>query len=344
MVVAEFIALILGLLLFVPLLFALIIHQWRKTPYGLLEFRTAFFLRILRLFRRFRVDLEGSVEKNRANILRNALLAQGRKEEVFCVEESAFPGPGGEIKIRLYTPEDREDLPILLYYHGGGMVFGCIDTHDGVCRSLANTCRAVIVSVEYRLAPENPYPAAVEDAYAALLWAARGELRADSAKIIVAGDSAGGNLAAVVSLMARDQKGPEISLQVLIYPVTNISATDTPSYIRFETGYGLTMREVKWFRSQYLPRKEDWTHPHASPLLAESHAALPPALIVAAEFDVLSSEAEAYGEALRKAGVPAKYVCYPGMVHGFISMGRFLRQSGEAVRLIAGEVDSRQRR
>ena len=278
------------------------------------------------------------MEKNRANTLRNALLAQGRVEEVFHVEDSAVPGPGGELKIRLYAPEDRSDLPILLYFHGGGMVLGCIDTHDGLCRSLANACRALTVSVEYRLAPEHPYPAAVEDAYAALLWAARGELPADSGRIIVAGDSAGGNLAAVACLMARDQKGPDVALQVLIYPVTNISATDTPSYIRFETGYGLTRWEVEWFRSLYLPREEDWVHPHASPLLAESHAALPPAFIVAAEFDVLSSETEAYAEALRKAGVPVKYVCFPGMLHGFVSMGRFLPQTGEAIRLIAAEI------
>ncbi len=242
--------------------------------------------------------------------------------------------------VRVYTPEAGGPFPAVIFYHGGGWAQGSVDTHDGLCRIIAKKSGAVVVSVEYRLAPEHVYPAAVNDAYAALLWvAAEGKrLKVDPARIAVAGDSAGGNLAAVVCLMARDRGGPPIAFQALIYPGVNSADLDTESYKMFARGYRLDKSSVEKFIGMYLPDRKDRGAPYASPFLAPSHRRLPPALVITAAFDVLRDEGEAYAKKLAGAGVPARAVRYPGMIHGFVSAPRLLPQAGQATDEIAASL------
>jgi acetyl esterase len=245
--------------------------------------------------------------------------------EVAGVESVRAPGPAGAIPIRLYRPLGagaEERLPALVYFHGGGWTFGDLDTHDVICRELANLARCAVASVDYRLAPEHKFPAAVEDAVAATGWVAR-EARAlglDPGRIAVGGDSAGGNLAAVVALAARDAGGPALAMQLLIYPATDMAA-DAPSHREFADGYVLTRDAILWSRANYLRSPDDLADWHASPLRAPDLSRLPPAYVVTCGFDPLRDEGQAYAERLRAAGVPVTYECFEGMVHGFVTMG-----------------------
>ena len=255
----------------------------------------------------------------------------GDTEEVARVEDHKIPGPAGQIPIRIYSPAGAAPFPLLVFYHGGGWVIGDLDTHDNACRSFTNRAGCVTLAVDYRLAPENKFPAAVEDCYQATAWAAEHarEFGADPARIAVGGDSAGGNLAAVVSLLARDRRRPAIKFQLLIYPATD-GALDTNSHKTF-TDYFLTDKAVKHLWGSYLRDDADRTDPLASPSLAKSHKGLPPALIITAEFDPLRDEGEAYGEKLRAAGVPVSVTRYDGMIHGFFTMPGVLDQGKRAV-------------
>jgi acetyl esterase len=210
---------------------------------------------------------------------------------------------------------------VLVYFHGGGWVLGGLETHDGVCRGLANGAACVVVSVDYRLAPENKFPAAAEDCYAAAAWVAKHApvIGGDPRRIAVGGDSAGGNLSAVVALMAGDRQGPELSLQLLVYPVTD-SACDTPSYRENAEGYLLTRDAMAWFWNHYVRDDRDRINPHAAPLRAGNVAGTPPALVITAEFDPLRDEGEAYARRLEAAGVPVTLTRYDGMIHGFFGM------------------------
>ncbi len=249
--------------------------------------------------------------------------------EVARVEDRFIPGPAGDIPVRVYWPRGASGTrPLIVYFHGGGFVICDLDSHDGACRSLANETGAVVVSVDYRLAPEHPFPAAAEDSYAATVWAAEhaSELGADATRLAVAGDSAGGNLAAVVALMARDRKGPRLRHQLLIYPVTDLSPGrhTHPSQTDNATGYFLRTRDMEWFRAQYLPKGDDGLDPYASPLLAADVRNLPPAFVVTAEYDPLRDEGEAYGAKLAAAGIPVEMVRAEGLFHGFFSMGEMI--------------------
>lgn len=258
------------------------------------------------------------------------LLAEA-PEEVEKVENRTIPVHGGEIQVRIYTPEGVGPFPALVYYHGGGWVIGNLDTVDVPCRMLANRAGCIVVSVDYRLAPEHKFPTAAEDAYAAAKWVSENaaSIGVDPERIAVGGDSAGGNLAAVVALMARDQGGPSIAYQMLIYPVTNHSY-DTESYRDNAEGYFLTKNTMVWFWNHYLRDEQDGKHPYASPLLEEDLSGLPPALVITAGFDPLRDEGEAYAERLKAAGVPVEATCYDGMIHGFFWMPGMLAQ-GNAV-------------
>jgi acetyl esterase len=252
-------------------------------------------------------------------------------EAVARVDELKIPGPGGSIPARMYTPEGKGLFPVLVYFHGGGWVVGTLETHDTCCRALAVRAGCVVVSVDYRLAPEHKFPAAAEDAYAATCWVAgKGEsLGLDPARIAVGGDSAGGNLATVVCLMARDRSGPRLCHQLLVYPVTNYSF-DTPSYRENADGYYLTHEKMVFFWNQYLPDEASGRDPYASPLQAADLGALPPALIITTGYDPLRDEGEDYANRLRSAGGAVTLSCYESMIHGFFIMGAVVDQTRAA--------------
>jgi acetyl esterase len=257
---------------------------------------------------------------------------QGPGEEMASVEDRRIDGPLGPIDIRIYRPVAAGTLPALVYFHGGGFVIGSIETVDMLCRSLAKQAGCAVVSVEYRMAPEHKYPAAADDAYAATAWVAAHaeEIGIDAGSIAVGGDSAGGNLAAVVALMARDRGGPSIAFQLLVYPVTD-HRFDTKSYIDNAEGYWLTTELMRWFWTHYLSTAAEGDEPYASPLRAPSVAGLPPALVLTAEFDPLRDEGEAYAARLREAGVPVALSRYHGMIHGFFGMSAIVDRARDAV-------------
>ena len=280
----------------------------------------------------------GVMSATEARAVAKQLRRPAEVEAVASVENRTVPGPAGEIPVRIYRPsDDGARRAGVVYFHGGGFVICDLDTHDGACRRLANVVDAVVVSVDYRLAPEHRWPAAADDAYAATVWvAAHGDaLGIDPARLAVAGDSAGGNLTAVVAQMARDRGGPSLAFQLLVYPVIDLSATrsEHPSQSQNARGYFLTIDQMEWYRDQYLARDEDGEAPYASPIKAGSLAGLPPACLVTAEMDPLRDEGEAYGRALRGAGVPVALHRAPGMFHGFFNMDAVLDGSKAAQRV-----------
>ena len=265
-----------------------------------------------------------------------------RPPQIGMVRDLTADGPLGPIPLRVYRPAGvpaSTPLAVLVFFHGGGWVIGDLETHDVLCRQLTAGSGVSVVSVDYRLAPEHKFPAAVDDAWAATRWvvAHAGELAVDASRLAVGGDSAGGNLAAVVALLARDKGAPAIAVQVLIYPVTDLVGK-TRSYRDFAEGYLLTREAMRWFIAHYLTAEAEAADWRASPIRAQSLAGLPPALIVTAGFDPLRDEGEAYAERLRDAGVRVDSVCYGGMIHGFVPMGRLLDTAGRAISLIAGSL------
>jgi acetyl esterase len=251
------------------------------------------------------------------------------------VRDLKADGKGGPIPLRVYRPAEGV-LPAFVFFHGGGWVVGDLDTHDVVCRQIARDAGAVVIAVDYRLAPEHPFPAASDDAWSATTWiAARAdELGIDAARIAVGGDSAGGGLAAVVALMARDSRKLRLAFQVLVYPVVDLRA-ESVSYSKYPEGYLLTRAAMQWYIAQYAPTPRainDW---HASPLLAPWVHGVAPALVITAELDPLVDEGEAYARRLRGARVPVDYHVVPGMVHGFLTMGGKVDAANRAIEVIA---------
>jgi acetyl esterase len=244
--------------------------------------------------------------------IRARLRTPAQPEPVGQVTEDTAPGPAGGIPVRIYRPTASADA-VVVFAHGGGFVFCDLDTHDALCRAISNGVGAVVVSVDYRLAPEHRWPAAADDVYAVARWADRFD-----GPLVVAGDSAGGNLAAVTALMARDHGGPAIAAQVLLYPALDVDF-DTESYRAYGSGYYNTREAMIWYWEQYLPHAADRAHPYAGPLHAEL-SGLPPAVVVTAGFDPLCSEGDRYAAALADAGVRVIHRRYPGAVHGFLTM------------------------
>ncbi|MBS4214147.1 MULTISPECIES: alpha/beta hydrolase [Neobacillus] len=276
-----------------------------------------------------------TLEENRAKSAALRELA-GLAESVAKVEEYMIPVENGEIKARIYTPEGEGPFPIFIYLHGGGWVLGDLDTADAPCRSLTNQAECIVVSVEYRLAPEHKFPIPLEDCYEAAKWVANyaKEWKGDPTRIAIGGDSAGGNLAASVAIKARDQGGPTFVSQVLIYPVTDASF-NTPSYKESGEGYFLTQENMEWFSQQYLQKEEDKLNVFVAPLLAENLSMLPPALVITAEYDPLRDEGMAYAKRLHLAGVQVESTCYEGMIHGFFWMAGIMDKGKQAIEQVA---------
>ncbi len=253
-------------------------------------------------------------------------------EPIHQIEDRQAAGPDGPIPVRIYRPSPQRPLPALVFFHGGGWVQGSVDQTEATCRTLANAAGCVVASVDYRLAPEAKFPAAAEDSYAATRWLAEhaAELGVDPARIAVGGLSAGGNLAAVVALMAKDRGGPALVLQVLGYPITDYNF-ETASYRENADGFGLSRDDMVWYWNHYLPQGGDGFHPYVSPLRAADLSGLPPALVITAEYDPLRDEAEAYAARLSAAGVPVTCTRYDGVIHGLIGMAHLLPQGRQAV-------------
>jgi acetyl esterase len=259
--------------------------------------------------------------------------------KIAAVEDRKIPGPAGALPVRIYRPEGEAPFPALVYFHGGGWVIGSLETHDGACRDLANRVGCVVVSVDYRLAPEARYPAAAEDCYAATKWVAENALALglDARRIGIGGDSAGGNLSAVVALMARDRKGPALRHQLLIYPVTDADFTRA-SYRENAEGYLLTTKAMEWFWNHYVPEAARRAEAFAAPLRAKDLSGLPPAFVLTAEYDPLRDEGEAYAKRLQQAGVATRLQRYDGAIHGFFAMGLLSEVARRAVDDAAAEV------
>lgn len=275
----------------------------------------------------------------RVAYLASCRVLQADAEAVAEVRDLRAAGPAGPIPLRFYRGQGCEAArpqPALVYFHGGGWVIGDLDSHDQICRALANAARRIVVAVDYRLAPENKFPAAVEDALAATRWIAEhaAELGVDPGRLVVGGDSAGGNLAAVVALTARHDPRLPIGAQLLIYPGTDMSR-ERASHRRHAEQLPLTRSAMQWFLGHYLADardREDW---RASPLRAGDFHGLAPALVITAGFDPLCDEGDAYAEALKGAGVGVTHARFAGQIHGFLSMGRFIDDAGRAIALCA---------
>lgn len=271
--------------------------------------------------------------------LKGRLVTNPEPPELASVREIAIPGPDGALPARLYTPKTlrRKDgmAPCLVFFHGGGWVIGNLDSHDVVCRMLAHEGELIVIAVDYRLSPEAKFPAAVEDTIAATAWISENAmtLGIDASRLMVGGDSAGGNLAAVVSIHARDHGGPKLAGQVLIYPGTDFRMTH-PSHREPETSILLTHSVIQWFKNHYLNSPEDIHDWRASPALVENLERLPPAYVLTAGADPLRDEGEEFAKRLEQAGVAVTYKTYPGQFHGFFTMGKLLPQANVAAKEI----------
>lgn len=244
-----------------------------------------------------------------------------------------IPGPGGDLAIRVYTPEGKGPFPVLVFFHGGGFVLCNLDTHDPVCRNLCAGAGCVVVAVDYRLAPENKFPAATDDCLSAVRWSAENAdaIRGDPDRIAVGGDSAGANLATVTAMRIRDEGGPKLCGQLLVYPVTDYHTPGTPSIEEF-AGLFLTREEMVWFSEQYLNGPSEIDDPHVHPLRAKDLSGLPPALVMTAECDPLRDEGEHYADRMASAGVPVQHIRYDGMIHGFFGFLGIFDQAQQAHR------------
>jgi acetyl esterase len=254
-----------------------------------------------------------------------------RVAEVASVADRTIPGPGGLLGLRVYTPPGTGPFPLLVFFHGSGWVVCDLDTHDPLCRNLCAGTGCVVVSVDYRLAPEHRFPAAPDDCLAATRWVAEhaAELGADPSRIAVAGDSSGGTLAAVTALRVRDEGGPRLAGQLLIYPSADLGLPASPSLVDYGEGYGLGKADLRWFWDKYLAPGDE-RHPHASPMHASELGGLPSALVITAECDPLRDDGEQFAARLREAGVPTTVSRYDGAIHGFFTLAGLVDKADAA--------------
>ncbi|MFB6171387.1 MAG: alpha/beta hydrolase [Haloarculaceae archaeon] len=272
-----------------------------------------------------------------------ALTEMMEPTEVGDVQDFAIEGPDGAIPVRAYVPDGEGPFPVLVYYHGGGWVIGNLDTHDNVCTGLCARAEVVVLSVDYRLAPEHPFPAQLEDAYAAAEWATEfaGDIAGDPDRVAVGGDSAGGNLTAAVTLMANDRGGPDLAHQVLIYPaVASPAVHEFDSYEENAEGYFLERPSMEWFYGKWVQSEAHARNEYLAPLLARDLSGLPPATVVTAGFDPLRDEGAEYAERLTEAGVDVHHEHYEEMIHGFVQMMEMVDAGDEAVDVVAEELSA----
>ncbi|RLU02789.1 MAG: alpha/beta hydrolase [Ketobacter sp.] len=319
-----------------------------QTPHGHLDMRAALSLNLLDFG--IRLKPEKSMEFRlplRVNLL-YPLSSLLPNEPVANTSDISVGGGEGDLPARVYWPrktvEPEGDLPVIVYFHGGGFVLGSVDIFDDLCRSLANATKAVVVSVEYRLAPMFPYPAAVEDGYAAVKWVAdhAAELGAAPDKVFVAGDSAGASISSVVAIKAMEAGAPRIKGQILYYPQTDMRGTQYDSIIHFSDGYGLSSEMIAGFHQAYCAQVEDLAHPSLSPMMAQDLSGLPPALVMTAGFDPLHDAGQLYAKMLQEQQVPVTFLDYKDMIHGFMSIRFFpqrrdvLHETGKFVDRLVG--------
>jgi acetyl esterase len=278
-----------------------------------------------------------TVEAVRAMTIQQSAALNKRKIPLPGVDDRTIPGPAGPLPVRVYTPEGTGPFPVVVFFHGGGFVICDLDTHDALARALCRASGSIVLSVDYRLAPEHKFPAAVDDAVAATRWAMEhaDAIGGDPSRVVVAGDSAGGCLATVACFRLRDEGGPLPRGQALLYPITTCHLDTTPSYRTFGDGYGLTRDSMLWFLGHYLPDPGLADDPSASPLLARDLRGLPPALIVTAGYDLLRDEADLYAARLLDAGVPTTVIPFDGMIHGFVRYVGILDQARQGIDAVA---------
>jgi acetyl esterase len=314
---------------------SLIINYWTHTNYGRLNTEFAIMLKYSNYF--YPHSFKNMPIDKIREYMDNRFARWSSKPIPFNnIKNIDVNTPSAKVPVRIYTPDSGTTFPVIIYSHGGAWIGGSINDYENVCRKLSKNTNAVIVSVEYRLAPEHPFPAGLNDVYNVLQWAYKNAavIHGNANQIAVVGDSAGGNFSAVISQMARDRKGPPITCQVLIYPSTNIYELNTKSWSYFENGFDISRDDMKKSISLYVPRKEDRKNPYVSPLLSENLKNLPPALVITAEFDPLRDEGEAYGEKLKGAGAHVVVTRYKGVTHGFINMDKFSNQADTALNQI----------
>ncbi len=307
----------------------------RTTKHGKLDHITAAILTYSNL-----TDIDNDsapLDELRAKLVKDIQSVSGKIPKVPVVENLEIPAEHGDIPVRIYRPENPVMLPVILYFHGGGFVKGCNDSVVNICSYLQMHTSAVVVSVDYRLAPEHPFPAAVEDCLAVMDWILRnsGSIGIDPARIITAGDSAGGTLSAVLSQIYREK----IFYQILLYPGTDMKSLNSQSYNDFADGFMLTKATIEWFRRRYLPDKSTWADPKASPLFEENLKGVPPALVITAEFDVLRDEGKEYADKLSAAGTDVEYINVEGVIHGFLSMTGVLPKARGTLSLIGKRIN-----
>lgn len=280
---------------------------------------------------------EESIEKIRAHLNRDSTKLSKEPIPFSNIKNLTIDINSEKIPVRIYTPEAGEILPIIIYSHGGSWIAGNLDTHDNVCRKLSQNTKAIVISVDYRLAPENPFPAGLNDVYNVLQWTYKNakNINGDENHIAIAGDSAGGNLSAAVSLMSKEKNSPRITCQVLIYPSTNIDELNTESWSDFSNDFNISKEEMEKYISLYVPQKEDKKNPYASPLLANEFNQLPDTLVITAEIDPLRDEGEAYGNKLKETGIQSEVIRFNGVTHGFITMDKITDKADEALNKIS---------
>ncbi len=307
------------------------IKKFATTNYGKLDTLFGIMSKIEERFNP--ISLKGkSIYEMRAALHKSATIWKSKPIPFSNIKNMDIKTASNQVPVRIYTPDGNE-LPIIIYSHGGSWISGSIDDYDDVCRKLSKNSKAIVVSVNYRLAPEDPFPAGINDVYNVLLWVYKyaKSINGDSSRICVVGDSAGANISAVISQMARDTGGPHIISEVLIYPSTNIYQLKTKSWSDFGLKYNLTRENSEKFISLYTPSLEERKSRYASPLLSKNFKDLPNTLIITAEFDPLRDEGEAYGNKLKQAGVNVISTRYKGVTHGFISMNKITSKADEAL-------------